>query len=354
MSKEPVQATIQRILTCASPAFSAEKAKRIAMEHFGIRALASPLVSERDQNFRLDADDGRRFVLKVSNHAEQEQVVDFQNLALLHIAERDPGLPVPRVIATTAGCRHCIVGHGGQRHFVRVLSWMDGQVLSGVPSDAVLTERMGRMLARLGRALRGFEHPGSNPFSLWDMKRAGGLRALLPCIEDRRLRPLITGVLDHFEQNVSPLLDTLRNQVIYNDMNLDNVLLDESKPRCISGLIDFGDLVSSPLVMDPAIAAAYQLSAGEDPLAGALPLIAGYHAVYPLHDHELRLLPDLIMTRLVTSLLIGSFRATLFPDNRDYLLTSFIPAQNALFALSRQNRDAAAERILDNCSKVSI
>jgi len=349
-----MQAIIQQILTCAPPAFSAEQAAGIAMEHFGIRALTSPLVSERDQNFRLDADDGRRFVLKLSNHAEQEQVVDFQNKALLHIAERDPTLPVPRVIATTDDHRHCSVEHGGQRYFVRVLSWVEGRVLSDAPFDAALTEHMGRMLARLGLALRGFEHPGSNPVCLWDMKRAGGLRELLPHIEDRKLRPLITGVLDRFDKNVRPLLDELRSQVIYNDMNLDNVLLDETRPGCISGLIDFGDLVSSPLVMDPAIAAAYQLSAGEDPLAGALPLIAGYQAVYPLHDHELRLLPDLIMTRLVTSLLIGSFRAALFPDNREYLLTSFTPAQNALVALSQRNRDEAAERILDKCSKVLI
>ena len=69
---------------------------RVALTRYGIRALrAEPLVSERDRNFRLDAIDGRRYVLKFSNSAEQEQVVDFQNRALQHIAVTDPGLPVP-------------------------------------------------------------------------------------------------------------------------------------------------------------------------------------------------------------------------------------------------------------------
>jgi Ser/Thr protein kinase RdoA (MazF antagonist) len=106
--------------------------------------------------------------------------------------------------------------------------------------------------------------------------------------------------------------------------------------------------------MDPAIASAYQLSGGDDPLAGALPLIAAYHAVRPLRAQELRLLPDLIRTRLATSLLIGNFRATLFPDNREYLLTSFAPARNALTALDRNSPHEAAERILDICNRKTM
>ena len=36
------------------------------------------------------------YVLKVSNPAESRQVIDFQTRALLHIAQVDPELPVPR------------------------------------------------------------------------------------------------------------------------------------------------------------------------------------------------------------------------------------------------------------------
>lgn len=351
MSEDSTQAIIRQMLTSPPPAFSGKQAAGLALEHFGIHALTSPLVSERDQNFRLDSDDGQRFTLKISNRAEREQVVDFQNRALLYIAEHDPSLPVPRVIATPAGHLHCIFEHDGHRYFVRVLSWMDGRVINDAPPSARLTQRMGHLLAQLGLALRGFEHPASNPPGLWDMKRAGGLRELLPQIEDRNLEKIIARVLDRFDRYVGPQLGKLRSQVIYSDMNLDNVLLDEMEPENISGLIDFGDLVRSPLVIDPAIAAAYQLSGGDDPLAGALPLIAAYHAVCPLRDNELRLLPDLIMTRLVTSLLIGNYRAKLFPDNRAYLLTSFAAAETALSALSVRDPENAAARIREACGR---
>ena len=40
---------------------------RLAREQFGLRAEAEALPSERDQNFVLRRDDGRRFVLKIAN-----------------------------------------------------------------------------------------------------------------------------------------------------------------------------------------------------------------------------------------------------------------------------------------------
>jgi Ser/Thr protein kinase RdoA (MazF antagonist) len=349
MPEQSTQTTIKRMLTTSAPAFSGDQAAALALEYFGIRATTHPLVSERDQNFRLDANDGQHFTLKISNHAEQEGVVDFQNQALSHIASTDPALPVPRVIPGHDGCLHYRIEHAGNHHLVRVLSWVEGRVVDNTETGPGLVSGLGRLLARLGLALRDFDHPGSNPPSLWDMKRAAGLRALLDSIETQELRDLAGQVLDGFDTRISPVLDRLRTQVIYSDMHLDNVLVDESHPDRISGLIDFGDLVKSPLIMDLAIACAYQLSNSDDPLNGALPMIAGYHAVNPLQELEQRLLPDLIKTRLVTSLLIGSYRATLFPDNREYLLTSFTAARQALARLSHKRADEAVRRINETC-----
>ena len=349
MSEESTQATIQRMLTTTAPALSGDRAAALVLQYFGIRATAHPLVGERDQNFRLDADDGQHFTLKISNHAERETVVDFQNRALSHIAGTDPALPVPRVVPGLDGRLHYRFENAGNHHLVRVLSWVEGRVLNSAETGPDLVNRMGRLLARLGLALQDFDHPGSNPPSLWDMKRAAGLRGLLDSIEIPELRDLAGQVLDGFDTRISPVLNDLRTQVIYSDMHLDNVLVDESRPDRISGLIDFGDLVKSPLVMDLAIASAYQLSNSGDPLHGALPMIAGYHAVNPLRALEQRLLPDLIKTRLVTSLLIGSYRAALFPDNREYLLTSFNEARQALVRLSRTHTDEAVRRIGEAC-----
>ena len=345
MQPNSTQAEIEKLLTTTPPAFSAADAVSIAASHYGIKAQVRPLVSDRDQNFRLHAADGKQYVLKIANYAEQLQFIDFQNSALIHVSKQDPTFPSPRIIPTLKGQLHCSARCDGKTHYVRVLSWLDGLVLNEVRLDPGLVNRLGKLLARLGLALKDFEHPGSNPPSAWDMKRAASLQDLLVYVEDPKLGQLVEKALDQFITRVKPVLDTLRTQVIYNDMNLGNVLMDKTQPDRISGLIDFGDLVKSPLIIDLAIAAAYQLGADDDPLASALPMIAGYHAVRPLQETEMKLLTDLIKTRLVTSLLIGSYRSSLFPENSEYLLISHDPAKRALIGLDGLDSEAAFDRI---------
>ena len=349
MKAESSQIIIKKMLTTTPPAFSDADAMAVAARHYGIEGTVHTLVSERDQNFRLSTKSSLRYTLKISNHAEQLEVVDFQNQALLHVANRDASIPLPRVIPTLDGQLHCRVEHSGQQYFVRVLSWLDGSVLHDSTANPDLARRLGRLLAQFGVALQGFDHPGSNPSSLWDMKRAAGLADLMVHIEDPRLRKMIGQSLDKFVSEAKPVLDTLRTQVIHNDMNPGNVLMSKSQADKISGLIDFGDMTRSPLIIDLAVASAYQLKEGNDPLAGALPMIAGYHAIAPLQNQEKELLIDLIRTRLITSLLIGSYRSILFPENREYLLISHQSAKNFLINLHQLPHDEALARIREAC-----
>lgn len=351
MFMESSQSVIKKILTTAPPSFSIAEAARIALDQYGIDAVLHPLVSERDQNFRLHCPDGNHYVLKISNHAEQFEVIDFQVRALLHVADKDPSLPLPRVVRTLDGELNGTVEHGGKAHFVRLLSWLDGSLLQETAVGPVLARRMGRFLARLGVALRDFDHPGAELPLLWDMKRAAGLADFIPCIGEPGLRCLVAKTLDSFVSRVKPVLDTLRAQVIHNDMNPGNVLIDNRDPDQVCGLIDFGDLTKSPLIIDLAVAASYQLAPGDDPLAGVLPMIAGYHGIEHLQDAEMELLTDLVRTRLITSLLIGSYRATLFPENREYLLISHRSASGFLVNLERLPADEALARIRGACLK---
>ena len=49
------------------------------------------LPSERDQNFRIDAPDGRRFVLKIANAHEDVAMLDAENAAMEHVAAHGGG-----------------------------------------------------------------------------------------------------------------------------------------------------------------------------------------------------------------------------------------------------------------------
>ena len=71
-------------LASPPPAFEVEAAQRILRDAFGVEAFLAPLAGERDQNFRVDAADGRRFLFKVSNPADGRSITEMQTAALRH------------------------------------------------------------------------------------------------------------------------------------------------------------------------------------------------------------------------------------------------------------------------------
>src|ERR1041384_95097 len=94
---------LYNVMTLPPPLFSVEEAEALARDRWGIPARAEALRGERDRNFRLYAADGRTFVLKIANPAEDAAFRALQIAALRHIARLDPGLPVPRVIPLRNG-----------------------------------------------------------------------------------------------------------------------------------------------------------------------------------------------------------------------------------------------------------
>jgi Ser/Thr protein kinase RdoA (MazF antagonist) len=309
------------VLTMASPPVSVAEAEALACGRYGIAAKASELAGERDRNFHLQAEDGRHFMLKIVNPAEDPAVTEFQIGALRHIEARDPGLPVPRVVTTPTGeatTRFCRPGVPDQ--LVRLLTFLPGRPLTGFPPSPMLRDRLGRTLALIDIALAGYRHPGAPDTLMWDLTHAARLRPLLPHVEDASRRDLAQKVLDDFENSVLPALRTLRRQVIHNDFNPSNILVREDDPDTIAGIIDFGDVVEAPLINEVAVAAAYQLDERGPLLPPMAQLAAGFHGQLPLLVEEIALLFDLIRTRMAMTAIISSWRAQLAPHNRDYIL----------------------------------
>ena len=95
------------VITTKPPAFSEAEAVEIAARHYGMDVRVRPLISERDQNFRMIAADGGEYVLKIANVAEERVVTDFQVQALLYIErsirERQLPVTVPRIQPTLSG-----------------------------------------------------------------------------------------------------------------------------------------------------------------------------------------------------------------------------------------------------------
>lgn len=286
------------------PKFSEAAVRLTLAAEYGLEGEFVPLVSERDQNFRVSTADGRQFVFKIANCAESSVTTDFQIKALLHIERRQCPVATPRILHTLSGNDAAFIGDGDAAHVCRVVSYLRGTLLSEFSTSPQMAQNLGESAARLDLAMADFEHPGDSPLLIWDVQRAAGLRELLPYIEESELRAVVTTCLDDFDARVEPVLPTLRRQVIHSDLHGDNLLVDSQQQNVIAGVIDFGDMVRAPLIMEVAVAASYLRSAESDALSLIAPFVGAYNSLLPLQADELELLFDLVRARLSATISI--------------------------------------------------
>jgi 4-aminobutyrate aminotransferase-like enzyme/Ser/Thr protein kinase RdoA (MazF antagonist) len=336
-------------LASTPPAFEMEAAQRILRDRFGVEPSSlTALAGERDQNFRVEAADGRRLLFKISNPADGLSTVEMQAAALRHIERVDPGLPVMRVLPDTVGESWAEVrGPDGRNYPVRLFTFLPGQVTANTALTSGAIRTFGQTAARLGRALRGFFHPAADYEILWDLTHAAKLRLLLSHVPDAARRAQVERVLDRFETRVEPVLPALRAQVIHGDLSLDNVLLDGDLR--VSGIVDFGDMTHAPLVCDLAVSVADVLHGRGDAIDAAEAMIGGYVSVTPLEDEEAALLADLVAARLATEVTVAAWHGGLYPDNAAYITSSEPGARAFLDAIEAAGFDAVARRFRDAC-----
>ena len=334
-------------LSTDAPCLAPAELRALARRLYGIDGSVEPLAGERDQNCRIEAADGRRFVLKISNPSEPVQVVDFQIAALEHIAQAAPDLPVPRVVRTLDGRTGGTVALGGGiEATVRMLTYLDGVQIRETVRTAAQRRAMGTGLARLNRALHGFAHAGAKHDLLWNVSAAHRLSAKLDGIVNAQRRALARAFMARFTEHVLPRLASLRSQVIHNDYHFYNVLVAPDEQARIVGIIDFGDMLQAPLVGEVATAAAFHMAGAPDPFEGPSQFVAAYHAALPLMDVEQEIVADLMATRHLITVLISEWRAARYPENRPYIMRHNPAAWEALSDMADLSRAAARDRLL--------
>ena len=310
-----------------APRFSAGQAVRFVRERYGLDADAAPLPSERDQNFLLTTRAGTRFVLKIANATEDRASLEAQNAAMARAAVLTGR--APRAVAALDGEE--IGRTTGPPHFVRLVTY-----LAGVPlaehrhRTSELLEDLGRCVGEVDAALAGFDHPAIHRDFHWDLANAARVIAEhLPLVGDEGLRTTVREVSARAVGAVEARRAWLRRGAIHNDANDWNVLVADGR---IAGLIDFGDMVASWTVADPAVAIAYALLDAPDPLATAASVARGYHRANPLRDEEIGALFPLVCLRLCMSACIAAWQQQQRPDDR-YLDLSQAPIRRTLPAI---------------------
>ena len=325
------------------PRFSASDALEAAFARYGLSGSATPLPSERDQNF-LIADPRRgKFVLKIANRDDSAALLDFQHEGMRRVAARGCGLQVPRIVPSLAGADvETLTSPGGAEHRLRVLTWVEGRVLAEqAPRGDALLESIGASMAQVDLALAEFVHPAMHRVLQWDLRHAGIARAhatLLPEMWRERVQRAFV----RWEQLE---WTSLRSGVIHGDANDHNVL---AEPDRMTGLLDFGDMVHSAVVCDLAVALAYAMLGERDPLTAAGAVIRGYHRHNPLNLAEQLALDVLVRVRLAASLCYAAHNKIRDPDD-PYQVVSEAGVRALVERLDAYPRGAPEETVRAAC-----
>ena len=163
-------------LVQSAPHFTPEEAVGFAHQLYGISATATPLTSERDQNFLLTTAAHGQYVLKIANAQEERAILELQNESLCHVAAHRE-ISVAHLSPTVDGQQIATVtGADGVRHFVRLLTYLPGKPLGIVkPHAPELLEKLGDYLGKLDKALATFDHPAADRVLQWDLQQASAV-----------------------------------------------------------------------------------------------------------------------------------------------------------------------------------
>ncbi len=336
-----------KFLHANPPQFAAEDIAAVALQHYGVQGAMKNLYSERDQNFYLRQGDGVGFMLKIANSQEDASIIDCQIKLFDHLARIDPTLPTPRVIRSKQGEASLVLTSAkGEKHLFYILSYLEGELSRNITLTPAIGHEIGKMIARLGRAMRGFFHPAAGGRELlWDMRIARDYLPFLNELPDvmvgtETLAQLARKQIDVFCNNTLPKLDALRAQIIHSDIHEHNLILNK-ETHGITGLIDFGDVLHAPLIFDLADAVCDFLNKPERIDSMMNPLVAGYAAITKLEEEEVEVIYDIALMRMIIGVVVNIWRAAQTPGEENYLHANTANILKTLEVFKSLGRDKA-------------
>lgn len=298
--------------------YSTEEVKLILASLYGLSGTIKALPGEIDLNYLVTREDDQKFTFKIANAAEKASNLEFQNKLMTHLAAKQLGLEIPKVVHSRTGKEIETSNDGeGRNRYIRLLTWVEGRPLATVsPHSAELLHKVGVLCGKLSKALEDFDHSSAHRFIKWDLAQVKWIKPHIDKVVDPRKKKLLDYFYELNEHVVVPVAGKLRKSVIYNDANDYNVLVShEVINPSVPGVIDFGDAVYTHTVNELAIAMAYTLMHKPDPLATAFHIVKGHHEIYALQEDELKVLFSLVATRLIISVTCSQINLDEEPDN---------------------------------------
>ncbi len=254
-----------------------------------------------------------KYIFKTySPDKEMQSLVEIENETLIFLNKAYQN-KFPKPIQFIDGSCVKTLEIDGKETICRMLSFLDGEFLKDVTHTDDLFRSVGTFLAEMDIELKKLDIYAIKA-KLWtlDIQYLNLNKKYINDITNIKDRNTVKYFFQQFEEEVEPLLPELRKQIIHNDANDWNVLVKNGE---VSGLIDFGDMVYSPLINELAVAITYACFDKENPLECASIILESYHHKLPVEEKEIKILYYLIAARLVISLCNSSHLIKLNPGN---------------------------------------
>ncbi len=327
-----------------SPASLSEHAE-LPRAEFGIEGELVPLSADRGATYAVVLNGALTHVVKIGpalTDADRARL-DLQAGFLRWARGTLGAVQIPLLVADRQGRGwHPHVSPDGSVTAVQVTTWVPGNPLSRCRDRTPpLLRSAGRALASATVAMAGTPDslaagvgsaaPG-DPFA-WDLPQATWIVPELERSPDPALREFVP-MARRFVESSLPRVTRFPQQLLHNDWNDDNILVTRALPHeepQVTGLIDFGDMVWGPAVVELAVGLAYLMLDCTDPLAAACHVIEGYSEPRTLEDEELNLLWDLVRMRWALSAVHAASRRS-GPADNDHHQVSQAPIRRAFEA----------------------
>lgn len=320
-----------------SPSFKKFEIKKIVYDIFGFSVDVKNLDSDRDQNFYLHTSSNEEFVLKIYNSNESIDVIDLQSNVLDHFQNNQSQLiTAPKIINTINGGKVGRIKKNNLEYCLRLVSYVRGCQLKDVDQGLVSYYDLGSFIGELYKVLDSFSDPNAKRKIPWDISNIEFLKNRLTMYSDSKKKSIISYFIKSYEDKIVRNNNVLPKSIIHNDCNDHNIIVKNY--NTIYGVIDFGDMVYSYTVAEPAVAIAYAVLGKKKMFEITGQMLKGYCSINFLSEHELKSIIYLICIRLCISVTMAEYRSNLFPDNK-YLMVSNLDAWNFLTFMHKEDLD---------------
>ena len=304
--------------------------KKVLNKHAGILPLEiKKLNGYENENF-LVTTATNKIVFKTYLFSKEIYIQNKAESEALEFLNQNQQEQIPKPISFLDGSYVKVIMLHGVNKVCRILSYIEGEFWGENIALPAFFTSLGVFLANMDKRLISFENGDiKSKVHEWDIQHLNLNRKYLADINDHHKRSVAHYFFNQFDDKVVPAASSLRKSVIHNDANEWNVLFDKNK---VSGVIDFGDISYSFLINEVATAMVYACYDKQNGLENAIPVLKGYHSVFPINEVELGLLYYLMAAKLCISVCKAANSKKTNPKNK-YAQVSEKYAWNMLFYL---------------------